>query len=356
MRKLIVIATAMAAGAALVPLWTAVRTSDQQPGQMRTAVPIPHQQPGPLWAPVRNPDQRPGPTSGEAAAYAYLCDNAKDEGPHEECAHWFVVTSGGRTWRLTDAVERGYVDLTADGRYLAYQRAGDHRLVVRDLVGGTVRAVQEVVPGVDGDRLAYRPTLLAKGRWLYVDHVAGWAGVDEPPGFVVDVATGRTVWRLPGDSWLVGLDDDGSRLMVEDDKSFSVMNAAGTTTRPLPARLRTIEATGALTPDGTGQAAQVVSRNFPAGGADIRPARLVTIDTRTGKALHDVRLSLPLKDRSSICDVSRWSSSREVLLRCGAGLFHDIIFRVDTRTGRYTKAGETWPPRSHLFELVWAAD
>ncbi|MGW6496182.1 hypothetical protein [Nonomuraea angiospora] len=330
MRKLIVIAAVVAAGAGLIPLSTAIRAPDQRP---------------------------PRPAAGEAAAYAYLCDNAKDEGPHDQCAHWFVVTSGGRTWQLTDAVERGYVDLTADGRYLAYQRAGDGRLVVRDLVGGTVRAVQEAAPGVDGDRLAYRPMLLGKGRWLYVDYVAGWDGVDEPPSVVVDVATGRTVWRLPRDSWLDRLDDDGSRLMVEDDESFSVMDASGTTTSPLPARLRAVEATGALTPDGAGQAAQVVSRNFPAGGADLRPARLVTIDTRTGKALHDVRLSLPLKDRASICDVSRWAGSREVLLRCGTGeLFHEIDFRVDTRTGHYAKAGETRPPRSHLFELVRAAD
>ncbi|MGW0203808.1 hypothetical protein [Nonomuraea sp. NPDC003201] len=329
MKKLIVIAAVVAAGAALVPLWTTARA----------------------------PDQRPRPSPGETAAYAYLCDNAEDGGPHDECAHWSVVTSGGRTWQLTDAVERGYVDLTADGRYLAYQRAGDGRLVVRDLVGGTVRAVQEAAPGVDGDRLAYRPALLSKGRWLYVDYVAGWDGVDEPPSFVVDVATGRTVWRLPGGSWLDRLDDDGSRLMVEDDKSFSVMDASGTTTRPLPARLRAVEATGTLTPDGTGQAAQVVSRNFPAGGADIRPARLVTIDTGTGKALHDVRLSLPLKDRASRCDVSRWAGSREVLLKCGtAELFHEIIFRVDTRTGQHTKVGETRPPRSHLVELVRAAD
>ncbi|MFG6201732.1 YncE family protein [Nonomuraea sp. JJY05] len=384
MKKLIVITAVVAAGAALVSLWTAVRGPDQRPGPMWTAVRTPDQRPGPMWSPahgpdqrpdlmgstvgtpdqrpglmgspVRSPDQRPGPASGETAAYAYLCDNAKGEGPHEECAHWFVVTSGGKTWRLTDAVERGYVDLTADGRYLAYQRAGDHRLVVRDLVGGTVRAVQEVMPGVDGDRLAYRPALLGKGRWLYVDYVPGWADVDQPASFVVDVSTGRTVWRLPKDSWLIGLDDDGSRLMFADDKSFSVMNASGTTTRPLPARLRAVEAAGILTPDGTGQAAQIVSRNFPAGGTDIRPARLVTIDTGTGKALHDIRLSLPLKDRSSICGVSRWASSREVLLTCGAGLFHDILFRVDTRTGHYAKVGETRPPRSHLFELEWAAD
>ncbi|WP_431925222.1 hypothetical protein [Nonomuraea jabiensis] len=331
MRKFVVIAAAVAACAALVPACTAVRAPDQRP--------------------------RPAPAPGEAAAYAYLCDNAKDEGPHDECAHWFVVTSGGRTWQLTDAVERGHVDLTGDGRYLAYQRAGDGRLVVRDLVEGTVRAVQEATPGVDGDRLAYRPTLLGKGRWLYVDHAAGWDGVDEPSSFVADVATGRTVWRLSRGSWLDELDDDGSRLMVEDDKSFSVMDASGTTTRPLPARLRAVEATGSLTPDGAGQAAQVVSKNFPAGGADLRPARLVTIDTGTGKALHDVRLALPLKDRASMCDVSRWASSREVLLRCGTGeLFHEIVFRVDTRTGHPTKVGETRPPRSHLFELVWAAD
>ncbi|MFI7128232.1 hypothetical protein ACIBQ1_21205 [Nonomuraea sp. NPDC050153] len=114
--------------------------------------------------------------------------------------------------------------------------------------------------------------------------------MEEPPGFVVDAATGRTVWRLPGNSQLIRLDDDGSRVLVASDKSFSVIDASGTTTTPLPARLRAVEATGTLTPNGTGQAAQIVSRNFPADGADIRPARLVTIDTGTGKVLHDVRL------------------------------------------------------------------
>ncbi|MET7336263.1 hypothetical protein [Nonomuraea sp. NPDC005650] len=328
MRKLVVIAAVVAACAALILVWTAARAPDQ---------------------PVR---ARPATQAGEPAAYAYLCDSQD-----QKCDHWFVVTSGGKTWQLTDAVKGGHVDLTADGRYLAYQRAGDGRLVVRDLVGGTVRAAQEAAPGVATDLLESRPTLLDKGRWLYVSYAAVQDGVKEPPGFVVDVATGRTMWRLPGDTQLVELDDDGSRLMVAGDKSFSVIDASGTTTTPLPARLRTVEATGTLAPNGTGQAAQVVSRNFPAGGADIRPARLVTIDTGTGKVLHDVRLSLPLKDRSGICDVSQWSSSQEVLLSCGTDvLFHEIVFRVDTRTGHYTKAGETRPPRSELIELVRAAD
>ncbi|MFI7128233.1 hypothetical protein ACIBQ1_21210 [Nonomuraea sp. NPDC050153] len=141
MRRLAVIAAAVAACAAPILVWTAARAPDQ---------------------PVR---ARPAPQAGEPAAYAYLCDSED-----EKCDHWFVVTSGGKTWQLTDAVKGDYVDLTADGRYLAYQRAGDGRLVVRDLVGGSVRAAQEAAPGVDGDRLAYRPMLLDKGRRLYVGY------------------------------------------------------------------------------------------------------------------------------------------------------------------------------------------
>ena len=294
----------------------------------------------------------------EAAAYAYLCDNAKDEGPYEECARWFVVTRGGRTWQLADAAEGAPVDLSADGRYLAYARAADQRIVVRDLVAGTVRPIQEAVntDGLPGRELV--PALLDNGRYLYVsvqatDSSGERSGV--PPDFIVDVASGRTIWRLPRNGRLARLDHDGTRLMVASDKSFAVLDPSGTRTIPLPAELRAIEAAGELTPDGNGQAAQVVARSFPAGGADIRPARLVTIGTRDGKVLHDVRLRLPLSDPASGCGTSQWLSASEVLLRCGTGNpFDETTFRVDTRTGDHTKVAELHPPRPRLFELVRA--
>jgi hypothetical protein len=273
-----------------------------------------------------------------------------------------VATRDGRTWQVTDAVPGGTVDLSADGRYLAYHRAADHHVVIRDLLTGTIRPIQETVPEVDADHLIYAPEFLDNARWLHVgiDTVSVRPGDNEPspPGFIVDVATGRTIWRLPPDASLGRLDQNGTRLMFQTDKSFTTTGPSGTTTVSLPSRLRTTSATyGTLLPDGRGQAAQVVPRNFPAGGADIRPARLVTIDTGTGKVRHDIRLSLPLPDRASMCEVRRWLGASEVLLSCGTGkLFEEITFRVDTRTGDHAMVADTGPPKPHLFELVRAED
>ncbi|GAA3226871.1 hypothetical protein [Nonomuraea helvata] len=298
----------------------------------------------------------PEPFFQGPAAYAYLCQSAATEGPQEECANWRIVTREGRTWELTDADGGNPVDLSADGRLIAYERTSDHRIVVRDLVNGTVRPILENVPA----HLSVSPTLLGNGRWLDVEFEAD-DGEDEensmPAPFIAQVADGRTIWRLPRDATLLRLDMAGKRLMVEDERSFSVTDPSGTTKTPLPRRLRVAQASGVLTPDGKGQATQVVSRNFPAGGADIRPARLVTIGTATGKVLHDVHLSLPLRDRAAGCHSNRWLSASDVLVRCGTGeQHHEILFRVDTRTGAYTKLREMKPPKSGLFELVRAED
>ncbi|MEV1177749.1 hypothetical protein [Nonomuraea sp. NPDC049784] len=315
---------------------------------------IPHQP-----ARTAQPAHHDPPSQGPAA-YAYLCESAATEGPQEECANWRVVTRQGKTWELTDADGGNPVDVSADGRLIAYERATDHRIVVRDLVNGTVRPVLESLPVQAMGDFTVSPTLLDNGRWLYVEFEADDGDDDEdsmPAPFVAEVADGRTIWRLPRDATLLRLDMAGKRLMAKDENSFSVTDASGTTKIPLPGRLRVIQATGVLTPDGKRQAAEVVSRNFPAGGADIRPARLVTIDTANGNVLHDVQLSLPLRDRAGICRTSRWLSASDVLLRCGTGDLHrELTFRVNTRTGDHTKLGETKPPRPGLFELVWAED
>jgi hypothetical protein len=269
-----------------------------------------------------------------------------------------VVTRSGRTWQLDDAAEGTPVDLSADGRYLAYARATDQRGVVRDLAAGTVLPIQESVRADDLEGRELVPTLLSDGHHLLVTVRATNSAGDEtplPPAFIVNLADGRTLWHLPQDGTLARLDQDGTRLIVTDDRALSTLDSSGTTKVPIPARLRTPAALGTLIPDGAAQAAQIVSRNPAAGGSDIRPSRLVTIDTHDGKVLHDVRLRLPLRNRASFCDTTQWVNASEVLLRCATGkLFEEIAFRVDTRTGTYAKVTELHPPRPHLFELVRA--
>ncbi|WP_345565904.1 hypothetical protein [Nonomuraea rosea] len=247
------------------------------------------------------------------------------------------MTRSGRTWQLDDAAEGTPVDLSADGRYLAYARATDQRVVVRDLAAGTVLPIQESVRADDLEGRELVPTLLSDGRHLLVTVRVTYSPDDEaplPPAFIVNLADGRTLWHLPQDGTLARLDQDGTRLMVTDERALSTLDSSGTKKVPLPARLRTPAAFGALVPDGSAQAAQVVSRNPAAGGSDIRPSRLVTIDTRDGKVLHDVRLRLPLRDRASVCDTTQGVNASEVLLSCATGkLFEEITFRVGHEDG-----------------------
>ncbi|MFC4112621.1 hypothetical protein [Nonomuraea zeae] len=157
------------------------------------------------------------------------------------------------------------------------------------------------------------------------------------------------------ESALARLDQDRSRIIVTDGRTLSTLDSSGTSTIRLPAPLRTATSTGTLTPDGAGQAAQVLARNPAAGGTDIRPARLVTIDTRDGKIRHDARLRLALSDRASACHTRHWVSASEVLLSCGMGSpFDETTFRVNTRTGAHANVTELHPPRPHLFDLVRA--
>ncbi|WP_026416102.1 hypothetical protein [Actinomadura oligospora] len=113
-----------------------------------------------------------------------------------DCAQWRLVGRSGKQWRLPDAVGSRVVKpedymsgsaplvVSPDGWRIAYYRAKDQRLVVRDLTSGRVtpvsaRTAPAAIPLMmfsgDGTRLALSPKVDQSGRTLLVDTRTGAA-------------------------------------------------------------------------------------------------------------------------------------------------------------------------------------
>jgi hypothetical protein len=112
---------------------------------------------------------------------------------------WRIVTRDGDTYELTDGLTRGPLEITPDGRKIAYYSPGKGTIVVRDLASGKVwKAPMKVSMEISNRERALR---LSPDGLRFV--ISGWGG-RQATNKLVDVEQG-TVTELKKEWWPVSV-------------------------------------------------------------------------------------------------------------------------------------------------------
>ncbi|NUW38342.1 hypothetical protein HTZ77_44140 [Nonomuraea sp. SMC257] len=252
------------------------------------------------------------------AAWIPTCDSKA--GDNSACGPWRLLMADGRTLAVRDAAvnrtdakgrslpDEGRFAISGDGRVIAYERARDHRVVVRGAAGGTVTELpRSLVPkGIGTDDLTL--TLSPAGDRLLVSYT------DDParrPTKVVTIATGK-VTELPAAEEPVGFSGDGDEVLARrfpgDNTTALVAHRLGDggSTGRTPPQVVANATTLALAADGRTVAVLI------GGDADLkRPPRLRIYDLDSGE-LHDT-VKLALKPSASPY-LARWTADGRLVL------------------------------------------
>ncbi|MFB9682187.1 hypothetical protein [Streptosporangium vulgare] len=138
-------------------------------------------------------------------AYRQSCPMIGDPCPRRA---WRIVTGGGDIYELDEAFEKGPLEVTADGRRIAYYSSEHRRIVVRDLASGRTWKAPLKQPAEDfAVEFALR---LSPGGLRFV--VSGWGGRREP-NKLVDMARG-TVTDLKRGWWPVSVSDGSGPVVL----------------------------------------------------------------------------------------------------------------------------------------------
>ncbi|GAA3199539.1 hypothetical protein [Nonomuraea roseoviolacea] len=258
-------------------------------------------------------------TGSPAARAAWIPSCAGKNGDTRACGHWRLLMADGRTVTVRDAAvhrtdakgrpvgDEGRFAISGDGRVLAYERARDHRVVVRAAAGGPVtRLPRSLVPkGIGTGDLTL--TLSPAGDRLLVSYD------DDParrPTKVVTIATGK-VTELPAAEDPDGFSADGDevlahRLSGDNTTALVAHRLGGGSTRRTPPQVVANATTLALAADGRTVAVLID------GDADLkRPPRLRIYDLDSGE-LHDT-VKLALKPSASPY-LARWTADGRLVL------------------------------------------
>ncbi|MFG1943234.1 hypothetical protein [Nonomuraea sp. NPDC048826] len=266
------------------------------------------------------------------------------------CGGWRLIAPGGglttaKEIALTSVDGRGRstgdsapVAISADGRTIAHQRRGDHRLVVWHLPSGRRTTLpKSLLPKGAGTALV-NLFLSPAGDRVLVDHGDSDGRV---PTKLYTLATGETV-SLRGADYPVGFSPDGRRVLAERDtadgtRALIAYRLDGTSARRTPPQVVANARATALAADGRTVAA-VVS-GLPASG---EPPRLHLYDLETGELSAGVDLDLAPGDSPYF---ARWREDGKLTMHLNeSGEDEPAVIRVLTadpetgavkRTARY---------------------
>ncbi|MFF3670015.1 TolB-like translocation protein [Microtetraspora malaysiensis] len=198
-----------------------------------------------------------------------------------------VVDVTGARWRIPDADGASGVEISQDGRKIAYYSLERRRVVVRELASG---AITDVPTDFTMNTLRFS----GDGRYLAAQ---GDVDGDATEVIVIDTEGGRGI-RLPSRSSLLA-GWAGDRLVVRDGKA-TVVTLDGTPILTSPVKFRYSDDPG-ISPDG---------RSF---AVDDPETGLVTLlDIATGKKIRDVRPQLP--PTAVLRRLYRWTDANELLI------------------------------------------
>ncbi|GAA4630405.1 hypothetical protein GCM10023196_055640 [Actinoallomurus vinaceus] len=304
---------------------------------------------GPAVAPgerVLNAGALPKPLPGhqiEPVKYAYLDWCGTQRGARTGgCTQWRVVSRSGEQWLVADSLGSSPstpggsapLEISADGRLIAYYRPSDEHIVVRDLLSGRVTVVGRRVSQRDAPALMFS----GDGRRLAIS----FNTVGPVHALLADTATGE-VHELPG-GWVIGLGKDASTVtLAEDDGKRTTLVLAGPDGSlrrrvPLSPKLH-FEALGnALASDG--HTLLALPGPEKKGLSDPTPLdTVVLVDVRTGKEIGRRHFRLP-EETSRLAYVVGWAGETKILLTASAivprrkEIMSDRAYVADLNTGR----------------------
>ncbi|WP_157246764.1 hypothetical protein [Nonomuraea typhae] len=285
-------------------------------------------------------------TGAGPATFAYLCVTGKSLRPSGTCDTWRVVTGDGKIYSFPEALayekdkkdpdvgDTGSFAISPDGMRVAYHRASDDRVVVRDLDSAETWTVPYKVPRGstgspftlrfvrDGNGLAITPADAEKAATVYVR---------------VEEGTAR---RMPR-GWTL-LDADGDRFTLLREPGIGARGMFRTITGGKPADVKIPENAGKHLIWGPfaardGRAANLVPTDPPACGPDMTPVWLTSFSTAAG-TMKKVKPQLP-KDVHQ-ADVIDWLNSTEVVAAAGRErpgkrftVPGSYVYAVDVTTG-----------------------
>ncbi|MBB5083676.1 hypothetical protein [Nonomuraea endophytica] len=262
------------------------------------------------------------PESGAgAAAFAYLCAAGKDLLPTGKCDTWRVVTLGGRIYsfpealayekgkKADDAGEAGAFAISPDGTRVAYQRASDDRVVVRDLGSGETWELPHRAPkGSVGSPFSLK---FVRDGGLAITHPLY---SDRPVTTYVEVESG-TARNMPRDLTLLDVEPGSGRLTLLSEPGignrgwFHTVAGGRTTKAKIPEKAGKHLIWGAFTAR-NGRAANLVPKGPPACGPDMTPVWLTVYSTTTGK-MTKVKPRLPVDVNRA--DAIDWLGTEEIV-------------------------------------------
>ncbi|MGR6916844.1 hypothetical protein ACU635_21605 [[Actinomadura] parvosata] len=224
------------------------------------------------------------------AAWIKSCYDKKRQDT-DPCGAWRLRLRDGGQATVPGAATRGVTGkgreahlastfaVSGDGRVLLYERARDHRLVVRPVSGGPAKVLPEDArpKGIGSDEMAVR--LSPSGERVLIDY---YDADDRLPSKVITVATGETA-TVPAAYGVLGLSAAGdevlaTRLAGDNTTTLYALRPGGGSTRRTPPQVIANAGAWALAADGTTVAALVQ------GDAERKePARIRTYDLATGE-------------------------------------------------------------------------
>ncbi|WP_327089180.1 hypothetical protein OIE66_00725 [Nonomuraea sp. NBC_01738] len=197
------------------------------------------------------------PAAPAVISYAAISDCAKDSLTEEYCGSWWYRTTDGKRHPLKGVASAAEpVAASGDGRRLAYLRAKDTRLVIRDLDGRTRTSKSKAWPSNE-ELDVTRVTMSHDGSLVAVN--CCWAGNTQHRARVYNAATGALLVELPGvsvndDSITFSGDSDQALVMTEDLNSITAsvydLDGARTLAAKLPKAIAATATAAALHADG----------------------------------------------------------------------------------------------------------
>ncbi|MGI5485525.1 hypothetical protein [Microtetraspora malaysiensis] len=202
-----------------------------------------------------------------------------------------VIDVTGARWRIPDADGASGVEISQDGREIAYYSLERRQVVVRELASGAITPVPT-------DFTMNTLRFSGDGRYLAAQGDPDYGNTTEVI-VVADTEAGR-ILRLPRRSSLLA-GWAGDRLVVHTaEYKAAVVTLDGTPILTSPVKFRYIDDPG-ISPDG---------RSF---ALDDPETGLVTLrDIATGKKIRDVRPQLP--PTAVLRRLYRWTAANELLI------------------------------------------
>jgi hypothetical protein len=170
-----------------------------------------------------NPSTAQARTGPQQARAAWIKSCGKTDAILHPCGHWRLLLGDGEQLTVSDSapavingkgkkeLEQSLFAVSGDGRVIAYERAHDHRLVVRSVAGGPVKVLPaSLVP----KRYGTSPLVVYLSYKGDKALVASTEDRMREPGKVVTVATGKIV-KLPARDSVKGFSADGGEVLTQ---------------------------------------------------------------------------------------------------------------------------------------------